>query len=215
MVKNTTRKVRLEQLHVFIRFMLCTEQRQFGASRNSKPYAAVRHSHLFDRRNLHSWQKLFTGGRIEVCAKLQGAQGAWPAIWMLPEGANWPNGGEIDIMERLNHDSIAYQTTHSYYTQVLGEKTNPPHGGVNKINPTEYNIYSVDIYPDSLVYAINHKHTYTYPRIQTDKEGQFPFFQPYYLLIDMQLGGAWVGNVNPAELPVEMHIDWVRYYKKY
>lgn len=160
-------------------------------------------------------KKLFYGGRIEVSAKLQGAQGAWPAIWMLPEGATWPNGGEIDIMERLNHDSIAYQTTHSYYTQVLGEKNNPPHGGTNKINPTEYNTYSVDIYPDSLVYAINHKHTYTYPRIQTDKEGQFPFFQPYYLLIDMQLGGTWVGNVNPKELPVEMYIDWVRYYKRY
>ena len=159
-------------------------------------------------------KKLFTGGRIEVCAKLQGARGAWPAIWMLPEKAAWPKGGEIDIMERLNHDSIAYQTTHSYYTHVLGEKNNPRHGGTNKINPDGYNIYAVDIYPDSLVYSINHKHTYTYPRINTDKEGQFPFYQPYYLLIDMQLGGAWVGGVDPSELPVEMHIDWVRYYQK-
>lgn len=160
-------------------------------------------------------KKLFTGGRIEVCAKLQGARGAWPAIWMLPENAVWPKGGEIDIMERLNHDAIAYQTTHSYYTQVLGEKRNPPHGGTNTIDPEGYNIYSVDIYPDSLVYAINHRHTYTYPRIETDKEGQFPFFQPYYLLIDMQLGGSWVGAIDPKELPVEMHIDWVRYYQRH
>ncbi len=54
----------------------------------------------------------FTGGRVEVCARLQAAKGAWPAIWMLPEKAEWPKGGEIDIMERLNHDRIAYQTTH-------------------------------------------------------------------------------------------------------
>jgi len=160
-------------------------------------------------------KKLFTGGRIEVCAKLQGARGAWPAIWMLPENAVWPKGGEIDIMERLNHDAIAYQTTHSYYTQVLGEKRNPPHGGTNTIDPEGYNIYSVDIYPDSLVYATNHRHTYTYPRIETEKEGQFPFFQPYYLLIDMQLGGSWVGAIDPKELPVEMHIDWVRYYQRH
>ena len=159
-------------------------------------------------------KKLFTGGRIEICAKLQGAQGAWPAIWMLPEGVAWPNGGEIDIMERLNSDTIAYQTTHSYYTQVLGIKNNPPHGGTNRIDPDGYNIYSVDIYPDSLVYAINHRHTYTYPRIETDKEGQFPFYQPYYLLIDMQLGGAWVGEVNRNDLPVEMWVDWVKYYEK-
>ena len=118
--------------------------------------------------------------------------------------AEWPKGGEIDIMERLNHDRIAYQTTHSYYTHVLGIKDNPPHGGINKINPEEYNIYSVDIYPDSLVFAVNHRHTYTYPRIDTDKEGQFPFYQPYYLLIDMQLGGSWVGAVYPKELPVEI-----------
>ncbi len=39
------------------------------------------------------------------------------------------------------------------------------------------------------MFAVNHRHTYTYPRIDTDKEGQFPFYQPYYLLIDMQLGG--------------------------
>ena len=85
---------------------------------------------------------------------------------------------------------------------------------VNKINPEEYNIYSVDIYPDSLVFAVNHRHTYTYPRIDTDKEGQFPFYQPYYLLIDMQLGGSWVGAVDPKELPVKMWVDWVKYYEK-
>ena len=45
-------------------------------------------------------KKAFTNGRIEICAKLNAAGGAWPAIWMLPEGAAWPSGGEIDIMER-------------------------------------------------------------------------------------------------------------------
>ena len=61
-------------------------------------------------------KKAFFGGRLEVRAKLQGARGAWPAIWMLPEpsaseeygSTQWPYGGEIDIMERLNSDSIAY-----------------------------------------------------------------------------------------------------------
>ena len=64
------------------------------------------------------------------------------------------------------------------------------------------------------MFAVNHRHTYTYPRIDTDKEGQFPFYQPYYLLIDMQLGGSWVGAVDPKELPVEMWVDWVKYYEK-
>lgn len=61
--------------------------------------------------------KRFIGyGKVEVRARLGCAQGAWPAIWMLPEKGGWPDNGEIDIMEHLNHDSIAYQTVHSYYT---------------------------------------------------------------------------------------------------
>ncbi len=159
-------------------------------------------------------KKAFHGGRLEIRARLEGAGGEWPAMWMLPEEGQWPTGGEIDIMERLNSDTFAYQTIHSYYTLNLGLKDTPPHYGTNTILPDDYNIYSVDIYPDSLVFAINHHHTFTYPRIETDKEGQFPFYQPYYLLIDMQLGGNWVGAVNPDDLPVEMWIDWVKYYQK-
>lgn len=47
-------------------------------------------------------------GKVEVRAKFGSAQGAWPAIWMLPDAEiKWPEGGEIDIMEHLNHDTIA------------------------------------------------------------------------------------------------------------
>lgn len=67
-------------------------------------------------------KKAFLDGRIEICAKLNAAKGAWPAIWLLPENAKWPSGGEIDVMERLNDDSIAYQTVHSHYTYTLGIK---------------------------------------------------------------------------------------------
>ena len=89
-------------------------------------------------------------GKVEVCARLDRAQGAWPAIWMLPEDAQWPNGGEIDIMEHLNHDTIAYQTVHTYYTYVLKHDDNPPHGGTGPIDRDGYNVYAVELLPDSL-----------------------------------------------------------------
>jgi beta-glucanase (GH16 family) len=155
----------------------------------------------------------FERGRIEICAKLGKAQGAWPAFWLLPfDNSPWPSGGEIDIMERLNGESIAYQTVHSDYTYILQIK-NPPQGTTGKIDPDGYNIYAVELYRDSLSFFINDTHTFTYPRIETDAEGQFPFDRAFYLLLDMQLGGSWVGQVNPADLPVEMRIDWVRFYK--
>ena len=162
-------------------------------------------------------KKAFNRGRIEIRAKLNGAQGAWPAIWMLPfesDKYGWPEGGEVDIMERLNHDTFVYQTVHSNYTYTLGEDKNPPHGSTATINPHDFNVYGVDFWPDSLVFHVNGIKTFTYPRIQTDKEGQFPFDISQFLLIDMQLGGTWVGEVDPTGLPVEMTIDWVRHYQQ-
>lgn len=159
-------------------------------------------------------KRSFLGGRLEIKAKLQGAKGAWPAIWLLPADPKkypWPGGGEIDIMERLNFDSIAYQTVHSHYTFKLNI-TDPPQSGTGRIDPDDYNVYAVEIYPDRVVFFINDNYTFTYPRINTDKEGQFPYYKPMYLLIDMQLGGSWVGAVNPKDIPVQMKVDWVRYY---
>ncbi|MDR1485911.1 MAG: glycoside hydrolase family 16 protein, partial [Planctomycetaceae bacterium] len=156
----------------------------------------------------------FSDGRVEVRAKLGNAQGAWPAFWMLPsDNTGWPRGGEIDIMERLNSDDFAYHTVHSHYTHTLKMKT-PPQGATGKIIPNDYNVYAVEMNKDYLSFFINGKHNLTYPRIETDKEGQFPFDREFYLLLDMQLGGSWVGEIKPDDLPVEMWIDWVRFYKK-
>ena len=71
------------------------------------------------------------------------------------------------------------------------------------------------MYQDSLVFFVNDTKSYTYPRIKTDLEEQFPFAdQPFYLLIDAQLGGGWVGKVDPEQLPAKMEIDYVRFYQK-
>lgn len=64
------------------------------------------------------------------------------------------------------------------------------------------------------MFLINGKETFTYPRLPEFKnEGQWPFTKPFYILIDMQLGGNWVGAVDSSQLPVEMTVDWVRVYR--
>ena len=140
-------------------------------------------------------KKTIEYGKVEVRAKLGQAQGAWPAIWMLPDrDIAWPMGGEIDIMEHLNYDPMAYQTVHTHYTHTLKLDSNPPHFATGKIDTNGYNVYAVEILPDELIFSINGEKTFSYPRIQTDKEGQYPFGDPYYLLIDMQIEGSWVGR---------------------
>lgn len=161
-------------------------------------------------------KKSFEPGRFEIRARLHGARGAWPAIWLMPyDGQKWPDDGEIDIMERLNNDSIAFQTVHSNYTYTLGRDKDPVSSLTSPINRDDFNVYGVDMYPDSIVFHINGERTHVYPRIAeyADSLGQFPFYRSQYMLIDMQLGGQWVGEVDPADLPVEMEIDWVKYYQ--
>lgn len=155
-------------------------------------------------------------GKVEVRAKLDNARGCWPAVWMLPDVENrkWPDDGEIDIMEHLNFDTIAYQTVHSHYTHTLGKKMEPKSSFTGTIDRLGYNVYGVEKTPDKIIFYINGKVTGEYPRIETELPGQYPFDTPYYILLDMQLGGSWVGAVEPSQLPVEMFIDWVRVYEK-
>lgn len=155
--------------------------------------------------------------RIEIRAKIKGAQGAWPALWFGP----WPNdsvwlaGGEIDLMEHLNHDATSFQTLHTPWSKFLGHDE-PARKVSVPIRKEGFNVYGVDILEDAIVFHVNGIQTLTYPKSTRAAElekGEYPFFHPWYLLMDMQLGGHWVGRISPATLPAELIIDWVRYYR--
>ncbi|MBJ6368785.1 glycoside hydrolase family 16 protein [Snuella sedimenti] len=158
----------------------------------------------------------FQYGKIEIRAKLESAKGAWPAIWLLAEQkkyGKYPRNGEIDIMEHLNFDDMVYQTVHSYYTLELKQKEHPLYYKTAKVNSEEFNTYGLEWYPDKLVFTVNGKATHTYPKLEGVDPTQWPFDQPFYILIDQQLGGSWVGDVKPEDLPVHMIIDWVKIYQ--
>ena len=160
-------------------------------------------------RNLFS----YFYGLIKIRAKFEDQKGAWPAFWLLPDGLSWENGGEIDIMERLNSDPFVYQTCHCKWSLVLKKKV-PRSGGKGDIDPGEYNVYGLEWTPDELIWSVNGKETFRYPRTGEAPE-QWPFSQgPFYLLLDMQLEGAWVGPVDPSTLPVATYIDYVRVWQR-
>lgn len=156
----------------------------------------------------------FQRGRIDIRLKMDDASGAWPAAWLLPEG-RWPDDGEIDIMERLNSDDFAHQTIHSKITEYDHEKRKTQNWHhTAPIRKGDWNVYSVELYEDSVSFIINDKLTFTYRREPEHGPQQFPYDRPMYLLLDMQLGGDWVGRINPKELPYRYQIDYVRFYKK-
>lgn len=158
----------------------------------------------------------FQYGKAQVRARFKSAQGAWPAIWMLGNEKKWPANGEIDLMEHLNFDDKIYQTVHSEYTVKIDKTNTPKKSGTVDIKKDEWNIYGCEWDNDKIVFTVNHKPTMTYPRVPTLGEKQWPFNQPFYFILSMQIGGNWVNKTGPTEpthYPAGMEIDWVRVYK--
>ena len=162
-------------------------------------------------------RKAFGFGRVEVRAKFDVAQGFWPAIWMLPQAPQslqWPYGGEIDIMEHFRSNPTVNQTVHSNYTFYLRKLYNPSQVAFPKYNEGEYNTYGMERFQDSLVFFVNGKRTFCYPRFRDGVDGQFPFSNhDFYLILDAQLGRDRSPYIDTARLPVALRVDYVRYYE--
>lgn len=156
-------------------------------------------------------KKGFGYGRLEVRAKLQGCKSAWPAIWMCPfDNAQWPYGGEIDIIERLNSNDFVYTTCHTAYTYLM-KQDDIVKGATGMIDPDDWNVYGLEHYSDRLVWTVNGVPCHSYIKREGSPEEQWPFDREFYLILSMQLGGNWVGPVCTDDLPVEMQIDWIRF----
>ncbi len=159
----------------------------------------------------------FRYGKIEARVKFEDQKGGWPAFWMLPEDAThppdapkgWPNAGEIDIFERLNSDDFVYQTVHTAWNGA-----GPAKGGKGGIKQGDWNVYGVEWTPEEIVWTVNGNRTHSYRKVNDDPL-QYPWIHPCFVMIDMQLGGKWVGGVDTSTLPVAMHIDWVKFYEAY
>ena len=60
----------------------------------ARPEAQFTSSCLTTQKSFH-----FRYGRMEVRARIPVTRGAWPAIWTLGNQGEWPQNGEIDLME--------------------------------------------------------------------------------------------------------------------
>lgn len=163
----------------------------------------------------------FTYGRIQISAKLPTGDGTWPALWMMPTSSaygNWPNSGEIDIMEYLGKEpGVVHGTLHSgAYNHSLGTHVGYSTRVAN--TETEFHLYEIiwmpgiiRVYVDSRLYG-----TFEYKaenNIDISNSDAWPFDQNFFIIMNLALGG-WGGTIDDSIFPTTMEIDYVRVYKK-
>ena len=153
-------------------------------------------------------------GRIEVRAKLPHGKGVWPAIWMLGASypqVNWPQCGEIDIMEFVGHDPDNIYAHLHYHADGRRQFDR---GVLPTIAPAaDFHVYACEWFADRIDFFFD---TQKYHTVPTDKAGvgtDNPFRKPHYLLINFALGGAWGGPIDDTILPQTYLIDYVRIYQ--
>lgn len=154
-------------------------------------------------------------GRFEARLKTPYGPGIWPAFWMLGaniETVNWPQCGEIDIMElRGQEPHIIHGTLHG-----------PGYSGGNPITKgyaltdarfdTEFHLFAVEWSKDKIDFFVD---DFLYQRIERgDAPGEWVYDQPFFMILNVAVGGNYVGfPTDGTPFPQKMTIDYVRVYE--
>jgi beta-glucanase (GH16 family) len=154
--------------------------------------------------------KSFTYGKIEARIKLPLGKGLWAAFWLLGENINEvgsPKCGEIDIMEHINSEKIIYATMHWEADKYAYYGTNI------ECDVTQYHIYSVEWDRDLIKWLIDGEKFWE-GKISNNINGTEEFHKPFFLIINMAVGGNWPGIPDKKTVfPDTMFVDYVRVYK--
>lgn len=169
-------------------------------------------------------KKDFTYGVFEARLKVPEGKGFLPAFWLMATDENiygqWPRCGEIDIMEVHGSDTkTTYATIHygnphrqSQATKTLDNGTFADgfHTYAVKWEPGEISWY-VDgflIHSENEWYSITEgQGEITYPA---------PFDQPFYIILNLAVGGSWVGYPDRTTdfKNARYEVDYVKVWQK-
>ena len=171
-------------------------------------------------RGLHAWQY----GRFEVKARIAAKNGLWPAIWFLGQDGNWPENGEIDLMEYYQGQILA--------NACWGGKPKSDGGRLAEWDSVKKSVRawgdpawdqkfhvwrmdwdqtSISLYlDDELLNAIDLSKTLNHEGCALRN----PFHQPFYLLLNLAIGGDNGGDPSDTAFPTRYEIDYVRVYQR-
>jgi beta-glucanase (GH16 family) len=154
-------------------------------------------------------------GRIEASIQIPSGQGDWPAFWMLGNNignVGWPACGEIDILESVNVATTAYGSLHGTNFNATAGYT--PADKVTLDNA--FHTYAVEWDQQSINFLVDDQVYETQTAsAATNGGGQWPFNQPFFIILNFAVGGNWPGSPDgTATFPQTMKVDWVRVYTK-
>lgn len=166
----------------------------------------------------------FKYGLFEARVKVPEGKGYLPAFWLMPTTENiygqWPRCGEIDIME------------------VHGSKTDTAYGTIHYGNPhkenqstyvledssfaDEYHTFAVEWEPGKIKWYVDGRLYHETDDWYSATEGQgeitypAPFDQPFYMILNLAVGGSWVGYPDETtDFENQAYeVDYVRVYQK-
>jgi beta-glucanase (GH16 family) len=167
-------------------------------------------------QTLKSFQ--FQYGLVEASIQVPAGQGLVAQFWALgteaydgPEA--WPACGEIDTAEVLGSEpNIVNGTLHAPWawapTGVQGqaESAAPLSAG--------FHTYGVEWEPERISFMLDGSTYKTITPADLPAGAAWPFKHPYFLLMDLAVGGEWPGSPNAStHFPAQMLVDWVRVWQ--
>ena len=152
------------------------------------------------------------GGQLEVTASIQqpsGGLGYWPAFWMLGPG-QWPENGEIDIMEDVNSLSELSGTVHCGVDP--GGPCNEPNGigsGLRGCSGCQsgYHTYTMilnrtNTSAESITFYLDGSSYFTVTEAQVGTATwQAAFDHNLSIILDLAMGGAYPNGVCNCTTP--------------
>ena len=156
-------------------------------------------------------------GRFEARIRVPYGQGIWPAFWLLgadcgPEVV-WPQCGEIDIMEYKGQEPTTIHGSVHGNGFSGGEAITKSYSLENDRFDTGFHVFGIEWAPDYINYYVD---DVLYNQITpNDVTGEWVFDHPFYIIINLAVGGSFVGSPNSETVFSQtMLIDYVRVYKK-
>jgi len=153
----------------------------------------------------------FKYGRVQARIQVPIGQGLWPAFWMLGSNinsVNWPQCGEIDVMEHINNELVIHGTHHFNNNghQYLGNSVYCDAG--------EFNVYSIEWSPLTIQWFLNGVMFYQ-ADISSNSISKEEFHEPFFFIINLAVGGNWPGAPSASTpFPAIMLVDYVRVYQE-